>query len=142
MGDPISSDVISHNLETVRRLTPAIRTKAGYETSLSVIRQISDAGIIAKSGIMMGLGETFEEVVETMEDLLIAGCQVMTIGQYLQPTREHLSVNEWITPKTFRELEAIGLKMGFRHVESNPLVRSSYHAEKHINPKNAAIDHL
>lgn len=124
--------VISHNLETVRRLTPQIRTKASYDTSLSVIRMIAASGIVAKSGIMLGLGETHEEVLETMDDLLSAGCQVMTIGQYLQPTRDHLPVDEWITPEQYRQYEEIGLSRGFRFVESHPLVRSSYHAEKHI----------
>ncbi|TSA38493.1 MAG: lipoyl synthase [Porphyromonadaceae bacterium] len=135
-------DVISHNLETVRRLTPDIRTKARYDTSLSVIRQIADSGIVSKSGIMLGLGETPEEVVETMDDLLKAGCQVMTIGQYLQPTRDHLAVNEWVTPEQYQKYEDIGLKKGFRFVESHPLVRSSYHAEKHITSKNDTKDHL
>jgi len=135
-------DVISHNLETVRRLTPDIRTKAHYDTSLSVIRQIADSGIVSKSGIMLGLGETPEEVVETMDDLLKAGCQVMTIGQYLQPTRDHLAVNEWVTPEQYQKYEDIGLKKGFRFVESHPLVRSSYHAEKHITSKNDTKDHL
>lgn len=135
-------DIISHNLETVRRLTPDIRTKARYDTSLAVIRQVSDSGIGAKSGIMLGLGETREEVLETMDDLLKAGCQVMTIGQYLQPTREHLAVNEWVTPDKYQQYEAIGLKKGFRFVESHPLVRSSYHAEKHIIPKDDTKNHL
>jgi len=135
-------DVISHNLETVRRLTPHIRTKARYDTSLSVIRQISDSGTVSKSGIMLGLGETREEVLGTMDDLLNAGCQVMTIGQYLQPTREHLAVNEWVTPDQYQKYEEIGLKKGFRFVESHPLVRSSYHAEKHITIKNDTKDHL
>jgi lipoic acid synthetase len=125
-------DVISHNLETVRRLTPGIRTRARYDTSLSVIRQIADHGITAKSGIMLGLGETREEILQTMDDLLAVGCEVMTIGQYLQPSRDHLPVNEWITPEQFQEYEQIGLEKGFRFVESHPLVRSSYHAEKHI----------
>jgi len=128
-------EVISHNLETVRRLTPDIRSKARYDTSLSVIRMISDSGIVAKSGIMLGLGETPDEILETMDDLLEAGCQVMTIGQYMQPTRDHLPVSEWVTPEQFKEYEEIGLKKGFRFVESHPLVRSSYHAEKHINKK-------
>lgn len=135
-------DIISHNLETVRRLTPDIRTKARYDTSLAVIRQVSDSGIVSKSGIMLGLGETREEVLETMDDLLKAGCQVMTIGQYLQPTREHLAVNEWVTPDKYQQYEAIGLKKGFRFVESHPLVRSSYHAEKHITPKDDTKNHL
>ncbi len=135
-------DVISHNLETVRRLTPEIRTKARYDTSLSVIRQIADFGIIAKSGIMLGLGEKHDEILETMDDLIKAGCKVMTIGQYLQPTREHLAVNEWVTPEQYQEYEEIGLKKGFDFVESHPLVRSSYHAEKHITNRDAARDNL
>ncbi len=125
-------EVISHNLETVRRLTPEIRSRAKYDTSLAVIRQVAESGVVAKSGIMLGLGETAEEVLQTMDDLLLAGCSVMTIGQYLQPTREHLEVKEWITPEKFREYEESGIRKGFAHVESHPLVRSSYHAEKHI----------
>ncbi len=135
-------EVISHNLETVRRLTPAIRTKASYDSSLAVIRMISDSGLVSKSGIMLGLGETEEEILETMDDLLKAGCQVMTIGQYLQPSREHIDVNEWITPEKYQEYEKIGLEKGFRFVESHPLVRSSYHAEKHIVKDNDTKDQL
>lgn len=135
-------DVISHNLETVRRLTPDIRTKARYDTSLSVIRQVYDSGIVSKSGVMLGLGETREEVLETMDDLLKAGCRVMTIGQYLQPTRNHLAVKEWVTPDQYQKYEEIGLKKGFRFVESHPLVRSSYHAEKHITAKDDTKNHL
>jgi len=126
-------DVISHNLETVRRLTPAIRSKAKYDTSLKVIRRVADSGITAKSGIMLGLGETPEEILETMDDLLAVCCQVMTIGQYLQPSRDFMEVKEWITPEVFADYEKAGLEKGFRHVESHPLVRSSYHAEKHIH---------
>jgi lipoic acid synthetase len=126
-------EVISHNLETVRRLTSEIRSRAKYDTSLGVVRQIAAAGIVAKSGIMLGLGETPEEILETMDDLLAVGCQVMTIGQYLRPSREHLTVKEWIRPEQFKFYEEAGLKKGFRFVESQPLVRSSYHAEKHIN---------
>ncbi len=126
-------EVISHNLETVRRLTPEIRSRAKYDTSLDVVRQIAAAGIVAKSGIMLGLGETPEEVLETMDDLLEAGCHVMTIGQYLRPSREHLPVKEWIRPEQFKYYEETGLAKGFRFVESSPLVRSSYHAEKHIS---------
>jgi lipoic acid synthetase len=125
-------EVISHNLETVRRLTPEIRTKAKYDTSLQVIRQIDDSGIVAKSGIMLGLGETVEEIIETMDDLIAVGCQVITIGQYLQPTMGHMQVEEYITPEAFENYRKIGLEKGFKHVESSPLVRSSYHAEKHI----------
>jgi lipoyl synthase len=137
-----SPEVISHNLETVRRLTPGIRSRAKYDTSLSVIRQISESGIVSKSGIMLGLGETPEEILEVMDDLLAAGCQVMTIGQYLQPTREHLSVKEWVTPDQYQKYEEIGLKKGFRFIESHPLVRSSYHAEKHIRKNNDTDNQL
>ncbi len=135
-------EVISHNLETVRRLTPAIRTKARYDTSLAVIRQISDSGIVSKSGIMLGLGELPEEIIETMDDLLKAGCQVMTIGQYLTPSRKHLPVSEWITPEVYENYERIGLEKGFRFVESRPLVRSSYHAEKHVTSRDDTKDQL
>jgi lipoic acid synthetase len=135
-------DVISHNLETVRRLTPAIRTKARYDTSLAVIQQISESGIVSKSGIMLGLVEKPEEILETMDDLLKAGCQVMTIGQYLAPSREHLPVSEWITPEVYQNYEKIGLEKGFRFVESRPLVRSSYHAEKHVTSRNDTNDQL
>jgi len=125
-------DVISHNLETVRRLTPLIRSRAGYETSLAVLRQVSRAGIIAKSGIMLGLGETEEEVLETMDDLIKTGCTVMTIGQYLQPSRDNIPVKEYIHPAVFEQYRLVALQKGFHHVESAPLVRSSYHAEKHV----------
>lgn len=125
-------DVISHNLETVRRLTPEVRCFATYETSLNVIRHIAESGIRSKSGIMLGLGETRAEVLETMDDLRRVGCEVMTIGQYLQPTKAHYQLQEYITPETFAEYGEIGYKKGFRHVESAPLVRSSYHAEKHV----------
>jgi lipoic acid synthetase len=135
-------EVISHNLETVRRLTPGIRTKARYDTSLSVIRRISESGLVSKSGIMLGLGETPEEILETMDDLRAVGCQVMTIGQYLQPTREHLAVDEWITPGQYEKYEEIGLGKGFRFVESHPLVRSSFHAEKHIQENDATRDRI
>jgi len=127
-------DVISHNLETVRRLTPEIRTKARYDTSLEVIRQITAAGRTAKSGIMLGLGETGEEVCEVMDDLLEAGCSVLTLGQYLQPTMAHMPVQEYITPEKFEEYGRIAKDKGFRFVESSPLVRSSYHAERHVVP--------
>jgi len=133
-------DVISHNLETVRRLTPLIRTKAQYDTSLAVIRQISRSGIVAKSGIMLGLGETEDEILETMDDLLASGCMVMTIGQYLRPTRSHLPVAEWVHPDQFRKYEQAGLQKGFRMVESHPLVRSSFHAEKHVISGNEGKD--
>lgn len=125
-------EVISHNLETVRRLTPSIRSRATYERSLEVVRQVSEAGVISKSGIMLGLGETEEEILETMDDLRAVGCRVMTIGQYLQPTAANVEVKEYVTPQVFDEYRRIGLEKGFTHVESGPLVRSSYHAERHI----------
>ena len=126
-------EVISHNLETVQRLTSRIRSLNKYETSLDVVRYISSKGSISKSGIMLGLGETREEVLETMGDLRKAGCRVLTIGQYLQPTLRHHPVREYIHPDVFREFKKTGLEMGFQFVESSPLVRSSYHAERHIN---------
>ncbi len=126
-------DVISHNLETVRRLTPAVRCHATYDTSLKVIRQIAKSGIRSKSGIMLGLGETPDEIIQTMKDLLDAGCEVMTIGQYLQPTANHYTVQEYITPETFEHYRLEGLRLGFRHIESAPMVRSSYHAERHVH---------
>jgi lipoic acid synthetase len=126
-------EVISHNMETVRRLTPSTRTKAKYDTSLQVISIVSESSARSKSGIMLGLTETREEVLETMRDLRNVGCEVITIGQYLQPTPKHLPIHEFITPEVFKEYETIGLEMGFRYIESGPLVRSSYHAEKHVN---------
>jgi lipoic acid synthetase len=129
-------EVISHNLETVRRLTPEVRSRAKYDLSLQVLQQIADAGIVAKSGIMLGLGETEEEIYEAMDDLLAAGVKVMTIGQYLQPTRKHLQVQEYVTPETFKKYEQVGLEKGFSFIESTPLVRSSYHAEQHVNALN------
>lgn len=125
-------DVISHNLETVRRLTPDVRCHATYDTSLKVIRQISENGIRSKSGIMLGLGETPDEIFQTMDDLLAVGCEVMTIGQYLQPTASHYQVRDYIHPDTFEQYRQEGLRLGFRHMESAPMVRSSYHAERHI----------
>jgi len=124
-------DVISHNMETVRRLTPLIRTRAKYDISLKVIRFISESGITSKSGIMLGLGEKEEEVLETMDDLIEAGCRIFTIGQYLQPTLKHMPVEEYIHPEKFDQYRETGLQKGFKFVESGPLVRSSYHAEKH-----------
>jgi lipoyl synthase len=125
-------DIISHNLETVRRLTPLVRSRAKYDLSLKVLKTISESAVVSKSGIMVGLGETREEVLETMDDLLSVGCQVFTIGQYLQPTKSHLPVEEYVHPDLFEEYRKIGLEKGFRIVESAPLVRSSYHAERHI----------
>jgi len=126
-------EVISHNLETVERLTPQIRTKAKYDTSLSVIKHIADSGINAKSGIMLGLGETEDEIYKTMDDLLAVGCKIFTIGQYLQPTVNHLEVKDFVEPEKFEKYKEIGLQKGFSYVESSPLVRSSYHADKHVN---------
>lgn len=126
-------DVVSHNLETVERLTPHIRSVARYRRSLEVLRFIAASGSIAKSGIMLGLGEKREEVLQAMDDLLEAGCKVLTIGQYLAPTREHLPVAEFFAPEVFEELRQIALNKGFRFVESSPLVRSSYRAEDHVN---------
>jgi len=125
-------EVISHNVETVRRLTPQVRSAAIYYRSLEVVGWIAASGIRSKSGIMLGLGETEEEVIQVMDDLRGVGCEVMTIGQYLQPTAQHLPVKEFIPPEQFEKYRKIGLEKGFRHVESGPLVRSSYHAEKHI----------
>lgn len=125
-------DVISHNLETVRSLSDQIRCKATYETSLAVIKRIADSGIVAKSGIMLGLGELPEEIIQTMDDLRSVGCEVMTIGQYLQPAEKNIEVKEYIHPDQFDEYRQIALNKGFRHVESAPLVRSSYHAERHV----------
>ncbi len=125
-------EVISHNLETVRRITPWVRSRAKYDVSLKVLETLAKTGVITKSGIMLGLGETREEVLETMDDLVAVGVKVMTIGQYLQPTLKHLPVKEFVSPEQFKEYETIGLEKGFRHVESGPLVRSSYRAEKHL----------
>lgn len=129
----VKPDVVSHNMETIRRLYRKVRPQARYDRSLAVIRRLKDGGIRTKSGIMAGLGETKEEVFQVMDDLREAGCDVMTIGQYLQPTRNHLEVIEWVHPDTFKLYEEVGLSKGFRFVESAPLVRSSYHAEKHIH---------
>lgn len=125
--------IISHNMETVRRLTRQVRSRAKYDTSLEVLRHIASSDCVAKSGIMLGLGETKAEVIETMKDLVESRVEVLTIGQYLQPTIKHLSVEEYVTPEQFAEYKEIGLELGFPIVESGPLVRSSYHAEKHIN---------
>jgi lipoic acid synthetase len=125
-------EVVSHNLETVRRITPWARSRAKYDLSLKVLEIISGSLAIPKSGIMVGLGETREEVIETMDDMRHAGVEVVTIGQYLQPTKKHLPVKEFITPEQFAEYKSIGLDKGFRFVESSPLVRSSYRAERHV----------
>ena len=126
-------DVISHNMETVRRLTPKVRSTARYDRSLQTISIIAESGIVAKSGIMVGLGETEAEVLQAMDDLRAAGCRVLTIGQYLQPDSNLLPVQEYIQPEIFELYRVEGMKKGFSFVESSPLVRSSYHAERHVN---------
>jgi lipoic acid synthetase len=124
---------VSHNMETVRRLTREVRIQAKYDTSLEVLRYLKQQGIKrTKSGIMLGLGELEEEVIQTMKDLRDNNVDIVTIGQYLQPSKKHLPVKEFITPEQFKKYETIGLEMGFRHVESGALVRSSYKAHKHI----------
>jgi lipoic acid synthetase len=128
----VAPDIVSHNLETVRRLTKQVRIQAKYDRSLEVLFRLKKGGMRTKSGVMLGLGETREEVIETMEDLRSVQVDILTLGQYLQPTRKHLAVNDFVTPEQFKEYEEVGLKMGFRFVESGPLVRSSYHAEKHL----------
>lgn len=125
-------EVVAHNMETVRRLTPVVRSRATYDCSLSVLAQIAEAGLPAKTGLMLGLGETQEEILETMDDLRQVNCSILTLGQYLQPTRRHYPVQEYVHPDRFAELREIALDKGFRHVESGPLVRSSYHAERHL----------
>lgn len=122
-------DVISHNIETVRRITPQVRSAAKYEISLTVLKRFADNGLKSKSGMMLGLGETMDEILETMDDLINVGCKVLTMGQYLQPTRKHLPVVEYIHPDIFAQLKETALNKGFTHVESGPLVRSSYHAK-------------
>lgn len=128
----VAPEIVSHNLETVRRLTKEVRIQAKYDRSLEVLLRLKKGGMKTKSGVMLGLGETDAEVIETMDDLRSVGCDVLTLGQYLQPTPKHLAVQEFITPETFDRYREIGLEKGFRFVESGPLVRSSYHAEKHV----------
>ena len=128
----IRPEIVSHNLETVRRLTKQVRVQAQYDRSLEVLSRLKKAGLKTKSGIMLGLGETEEEVLEAMDDLRKAGCDILTLGQYLQPTKQHLPVVEFIHPDQFSKYQKVGLEKGFRYVESGPLVRSSYHAEKHL----------
>ena len=128
----IAPEIVSHNLETVRRLTKEVRIQAKYDRSLELLFRLKKGGMRTKSGVMLGLGETPEEVIETMEDLVNVQVDVLTLGQYLQPTPKHLPVKEFITPAQFAFYKELGLKMGFKYVESGPLVRSSYHAEKHL----------
>lgn len=128
----VAPEIVSHNLETVRRLTKEVRIQAKYDRSLEVLKRLKDAGMKTKSGVMLGLGESHDEVLETMDDLRSVGVDILTLGQYLQPTKDHLPVAEFVTPERFAEYKEIGLASGFRFVESGPLVRSSYHAEKHL----------
>ena len=129
----VKPEIVSHNMETVRRITKKVRVQAKYDRSLEVLRRLKEGGIAkTKSGIMVGLGEFKEEVKETMDDLLGQGVEILTIGQYMQPTKKHLAVQEFVQPETFAEYKQMGLERGFKYVESGPLVRSSYHAEKHL----------
>lgn len=125
-------EIISHNMETIRRISPSVRSAAKYDVSLSVLKRIAERNIVAKTGIMVGLGETVEEVYELMDDVLAVGVSVLTIGQYLQPSRKNIPVTEYVEPAQFDAYKEVGLRKGFRFVESAPLVRSSYHAERHI----------
>ena len=135
-----SPDVVGHNVETVRRLTPHVRYRATYDGSLAVLRHIAERGFIAKTGIMLGLGETEEEVLETMRDCYDVGVQTMTIGQYLRPTRQHIPVVEYIHPDRFRAYAEEGRAIGLKHVESGPLVRSSYHAADQFDTAKNFLD--
>jgi lipoic acid synthetase len=128
----VAPEIVSHNLETVRRLTKQVRIQAKYDRSLEVLFRLKKGGMRTKSGVMLGLGESEEETIETMTDLRSVGVDILTLGQYLQPTPKHLPVSEFITPEQFDKLGNLGREMGFRYVESGPLVRSSYHAEKHL----------
>lgn len=128
----VAPEIVSHNLETVRRLTKQVRIQAKYDRSLEVLFRLKKGGMRTKSGVMLGLGETDEEIIETMHDLRAVGVDILTLGQYLQPTPKHLPISEFVTPERFDKYRELGLEMGFRYVESGPLVRSSYHAEKHI----------
>lgn len=126
-------EVISHNLETIKRLTLEVRSMARYEHSLELLEYVAKSGLIAKTGMMLGLGEREEEVLEAMQDARNVGVKVFTLGQYLRPSKEHFPVKEYVDPTVFKRLETAGLEMGFSHVESGPQVRSSYHAERHVN---------
>ncbi len=128
----VAPEVVSHNLETVRRLTKQVRIQAKYDRSLEVLMRLKRGGMKTKSGIMLGLGETETEIYEAIDDLSSVGCDILTLGQYLQPTPNHLPIAEFVTPQKFDEYREYALKKGFRFVESGPLVRSSYHAEKHL----------
>jgi lipoyl synthase len=125
-------EVVSHNMETIKRLYRRVRPQAKYERSLEQILKTKERGRRTKSGIMLGLGETKQEVLEAMQDLVNHGCDVLTLGQYLQPTKMHLAIERFVTPEEFNDYRDEGIKMGFKYVESGPLVRSSYHAERHL----------
>jgi lipoic acid synthetase len=125
-------DIVSHNIETVKRLTRQVRIQAKYERSLEVLKMLKDAGMRTKSGLMVGLGETVDEIYQTINDLAAVKVDVITIGQYLQPTAKHLPVARFVHPDEFKAFKDYALQKGFKHVESGPLVRSSYHAEKHV----------
>ncbi|MCL1932736.1 MAG: lipoyl synthase [Candidatus Azobacteroides sp.] len=126
-------EIISHNMETVRRLTPRVRSAARYERSLAVLKQIGESSVFAKTGLMLGLGETESEVFELMEDVLSVGCYFLSVGQYLQPSRKHLPVKEYIHPEIFGKYKEKARSLGFRHIESGPLVRSSYRSANFLN---------
>ena len=128
----VAPEVVSHNMETVKRLTRSVRIQARYERSLEVLKYLKEGGMRTKTGIMLGLGETEAEVIEAMKDLVAIGLDVLTLGQYLQPTPKHLPVKDFVTPEQFAKYKVIGLELGIKYVESGPLVRSSYHAEKHL----------
>lgn len=125
-------DILNHNVETVQRLYRIVRPQAIYERSLELLDRAKRKGFVTKTGMMLGIGERTEEVLEVMKDLRRVNCDILTLGQYLQPTKEHLPIDRYVHPDEFRMLKEEGLKMGFRHVESGPLVRSSYHAERHV----------
>lgn len=129
----VHPEVVSHNMETVKRLTREVRIQAKYDRSLGVLKYLKDNGMRTKSGIMLGLGESENEVIQTMTDLRNVGLDIITIGQYLQPTKKHLPVKQFITPDQFKKYEELGLEMGFMYVESGALVRSSYKAHKHAS---------
>jgi lipoic acid synthetase len=126
-------DILNHNMETVRRLYYPVRPQANYDRSLELLRRSKAYGLVTKTGMMLGIGERTEEIVSAMADIRATGCDILTLGQYLQPTKEHLPVDRFVHPDEFRMLKVRGLEMGFRHVESGPLVRSSYHAEAHVS---------
>jgi lipoic acid synthetase len=128
----VKPEIVSHNIETVRRLTRQVRIQAKYDRSLEVLKRLKEGGLKTKSGLMLGLGESTEEIIETMDNLRSVGVDILTLGQYLQPTPKHLPVLEFVHPDKFKSLKDIALGKGFKYVESGPLVRSSYHAEKHL----------